>query len=357
MGSELFQATRARDSSRDGPGIAVVTGGAGFIGSHVVDALLDLGWEVRVIDLFPSVTMALNLANVLAHPNLRYFCSDIRVMPADFPAFEGAEIVLHFAGLGDIVPSVENPRDYMETNVSGTIRVLEAARRAGVGRLVYAASSSCYGDTPPIPTPETAPIRCLYPYALSKNLGEQVAFHWMDVYGLSVNSVRIFNAYGPRARTSGSYGAVFGVFLKQKLEGYPLTVVGDGSQQRDFVFVTDVARAFVLASVSDKSGQIWNLGSGNPKSVNDLVSLLEHPITNIPRRPGEPSVTHADVQKIGADLGWTPQVTFAEGVAHVLEGIENWRGAPLWDEDSIFDATRSWFGLLSQGGKDESENA
>jgi UDP-glucose 4-epimerase len=242
--------------------IAVVTGGAGFIGSHAVDALLARGFSVRVVDDLRGGRLA-NLARVLDGGRVEFHEVDICDLPPDSGIFAGADLVLHFAGIGDIVPSVERPADYMQTNVMGTVRVLEAARHAQVRRLVYSASSSCYGAHPPVPTDEHCPIVTEYPYALSKYLGEQAAFHWMKVYGLSVNSIRIFNAYGTRSRTSGAYGAVFGVFLKQKLAGRPFTVVGDGTQRRDFVFVTDVAEAFVRAALVEESGRIWNLGSGN----------------------------------------------------------------------------------------------
>lgn len=327
--------------------IAVVTGGAGFIGSHAVDALLARGFSVRVVDDLRGGRLA-NLAHVLDGGRVEFHEVDICDLPPDSGIFAGADLVLHFAGIGDIVPSVERPADYMQTNVMGTVRVLEAARHAQVRRLVYSASSSCYGAHPPVPTDENCPIVTEYPYALSKYLGEQAAFHWMKVYGLSVNSIRIFNAYGTRSRTSGAYGAVFGVFLKQKLAGRPFTVVGDGTQRRDFVFVTDVAEAFVRAALVEESGRIWNLGSGNPQSVNRLVELLGGPVVHIPRRPGEPAATWAEPTAINRDLEWAPTVSFEQGVATVVENIDYWAEAPLWDEESIATATEPWFRLLSE---------
>src|SRR2546421_8818128 len=157
---------------------------------------------------------------------------------------------------------------YHQANVDGTIAVLEASRLAGVKRLIYAASSSCYGIPDEFPTPETAPIRPMYPYALTKNLGESYVMHWHKIYKLPAVSLRLFNVYGPRARTSGAYGAVFGVFLAQKLAAEPFTVVGDGTQTRDFIFVTDVVDAFARAADSDVSGEPLNVGTGSPQSVN-----------------------------------------------------------------------------------------
>jgi UDP-glucose 4-epimerase len=216
--------------------IAVVTGGAGFIGSHMVDLLLEKGFSVRVIDNLTGGRES-NLAHLKDNPDLTLDTRDIRVLEPDDSLVADAENVYHFAGIGDIVPSIEQPTEYMSANVMGTVCVLECARHAGVRKFVYAASSSCYGLAD-VPTTEDHPIGPEYPYALSKNLGEQAVFHWHQVYGLPVNSVRIFNAYGPRVRTTGVYGAVFGVFLKQKLAGEPFTVVGDGTQRRDFMLRT-----------------------------------------------------------------------------------------------------------------------
>jgi UDP-glucose 4-epimerase len=161
-----------------------------------------------------------------------------------------------------------------------------------------------------------------------------------------VNSIRIFNAYGTRVRTTGTYGAVFGVFFKQKLEGKPFTVVGDGTQKRDFVYATDLAEAFLRAAETSKTGEVWNLGAGNPQLINRLVELIGGPVVHIPKRPGEPDVTWADITKISRDLDWRPRVTFEEGVERMMAEIEHWRDAPLWDPESIACATKTWFEFL-----------
>ncbi len=325
--------------------IAMVTGGAGFIGSHMVDLLLDRGFSVRVIDSLVGGRER-NLEHHGDNANLACEWRDIRGIAGDDSLFREARYVIHFAGIGDIVPSIEQPVEYMEVNVQGTVKVLEAARAAGVEKLVYAASSSCYGMAE-TPTAEDHPIRPQYPYALSKNMGEQACFHWRGVYGLAVNSIRIFNAYGTRSRTSGAYGAVFGVFLKQKLEGKPFTVVGDGAQRRDFLYVSDVAEAFLAAAETERVGEVWNLGAGNPQSVNHLVELLDGEVVYIPKRPGEPECTWADISKITTDLDWRPKVSFEEGVGRVLAEIDYWREAPLWDPESISQATETWFKHLA----------
>jgi len=333
-----------------GSRVAVVTGGAGFIGSHMVDLLLDRGYTVRVVDDLSS-GHASNLEHHAGAPGLDVQRRDLRQVPARDAIFRDATYVFHFAGKGDIVPSIEQPHEYMSVNVMGTVAALEGARWAGVRKFVYAASSSCYGLADELPTTETAPIRAEYPYALSKYLGEQATFHWAKVYRLPALSLRMFNVYGPRSRTTGAYGAVFGVFLAQKLAGTPFTVVGDGTQTRDFVFVTDVARAFLAGAESDQTGEIYNVGAGAPQSVNRLVELLGGDVVHLPRRPGEPECTWADISKIRIRLGWQPSVSFADGVHVLLEQIERWRGAPLWDPQSIKAATASWFAALAGEGR------
>ena len=202
-----------------------------------------------------------------------------------------------------------------------------------------------------VPTLEDHPINPGYPYALSKFQGEQAALHWHQVYKLPVNSIRIFNAYGTRSRTSGAYGAVFGVFLRQKLAGAPYTVVGDGTQSRDFLYCTDVALAFLAAAQTPHTGRIYNLGAGNPQSVNRLVELLGGEVAYIPRRPGEPDSTWADISRITQELDWQPRVSFEQGVANIVANIDYWRNAPLWNPDSIADATKTWFQFMSPKGK------
>ncbi len=327
--------------------IAVVTGGAGFIGSHMVDLLVEQGYRVHIIDSLVGGRLA-NIEHHKGNPAVVFEQKDVRTLSPNDLLFHGASLVFHFAGIGDIVPSIERPADYLSTNVQGTVQVLEAARKAQVRKLVYAASSSCYGLAQELPTSEQAPISPEYPYALSKYMGEQAVLHWGRVYGLPVNSIRIFNAYGPRSRTSGAYGAVFGVFLAQKLAGRPLTIVGDGSQRRDFLFVTDVVRAFYAAATTQLVGRIYNLGAGDPQPVNRLADLLSGERVHIPKRPGEPDCTWADITKIQDELGWSPQVSFQQGVQKMLAVIDYWREAPVWDPATIAEATKTWFTFLAK---------
>jgi len=328
-------------------GLDIVTGGGGFIGSHLVDRLLANGRRVRVIDNF-SVGNPRNLEQHKDNPQLEVVTCDIGEQSIR-PFFDAADRVFHLAARADIVPSVQDPGVYFRANVDGTYAVVEAARDAGVKRFVYAASSSCYGIPDSYPTPETAAIRPEYPYALTKYLGEQIVLHWAHVYRLPAVSLRFFNVYGPRARTSGTYGAVFGVFLAQLLAGKPLTIVGDGNQTRDFTYVSDVVSAIIAAAESQVAGDFFNVGSGNTYSVNRLVELLGAKQTiRIPKRPGEPDCTFADTTKIRRALNWQAAVSFETGVAHMLENLDYWRDAPVWTPDRIAEATADWFRLLSR---------
>ena len=319
---------------------AVVTGGAGFIGSHLVDLLLKENIDVTVLDNF-STGRPENLDHVMEQIEL-VEC-DLGVQGDWIQKFNNAEWVFHLAALADIVPSIQQPEAYFRANVDGTFNVLQAAKTTEAKRFIYIASSSCYGIPDNYPTPEDSEIRPQYPYALPKRMGEELVMHWAQVYGFPTLSLRFFNVYGPRSRTSGTYGAVFGVFLGQKLAGKPFTVVGDGEQTRDFTFVTDIAQAIVTAAKSDRTGQIYNVGSGAKVSVNNLVKLLGGDKVNIPKRPGEPDSTFADISKIRSELGWEPQVSIEEGVAEILKHIDYWKDAPVWTPESIADATKDWF--------------
>lgn len=325
----------------------LVTGGAGFIGSHLTERLLSHGHTVAVIDNCSTGRLE-NLAHLKDRDGLSVHVGDINDPAVLGAAIDGAGWVFHMAALADIVPSIEQPMAYMHANVDGTLAILEASRAAGVKRFVYAASSSCYGIPDVYPTPETAEIRPQYPYALSKNIGEQCVMHWCQLYGLPAVSLRIFNIYGPRSRTSGTYGAVFGVFLAQKLAGKPYTVVGDGNQTRDFTFVGDAVAAFEAAAESDLSGEIMNIGSDNTYSVNRLVELLGGDVVHIPKRPGEPECTYADTTRIKKLLNWQAKVPLEDGVAIMLENIDYWGEAPVWTTDKIADATAGWFMYLGK---------
>jgi UDP-glucose 4-epimerase len=339
---------------------AIVTGGAGFIGSHVVELLLKENYQVICLDDLSNGQLD-NVEIFKDNPNYSFFRMDVACKcPPPTPPhsassvgeafddtiFQGTDYVFHLAALADIVPSIEEPIKYYEANVTGTINVLEACRKYNIKKLIYSASSSCYGIPKNYPTKEDEIIAPQYPYALTKKLGEDLVMHWHQVYKLPVISLRYFNAYGTRARTNGTYGAVFKVFLRQKLAGKPLTIVGDGNQVRDFVYVSDVARANLMAATSSIDGEIFNVGTGNPQSINYLAGLIGGEKIYIEDRPGEPKATHADITKIQNMLHWQPTISFEDGVKIMLDNIDYWKDAPLWDEQSIKEATKAWFKYL-----------
>jgi UDP-glucose 4-epimerase len=324
---------------------ALVTGGCGFIGSHLVEHLISKGLDVNVLDNMSTGRKA-NLEHIKQSNKITIYEGDLQDKNIVRDSIIDCDYVFHLAALADIVPSIVNPLGYFSTNVSGTVNLLEVARKFKIKKFVYSASSSCYGIPDIYPTPEISEIRPQYPYAFTKWAAEQAVMHWGKVYGLPVVSLRLFNVFGTRSRTSGTYGAVFGVFLAQKLAGKPLTIVGDGTQTRDFTYVTDVANAFLKAAQSDSVNEIFNVGSKKTYAINQLASLLGGEITYIPKRPGEPDCTFADTKKIESSLNWSPEVSFEQGVKNMLENISFWKDAPVWDPESIREATEEWFSLL-----------
>ncbi len=319
---------------------AIVTGAAGFVGSHLVERLIQADWEVIALDRqLPR--------NLGAAPT-----EVIRCDLEDHASVAGlklqADVVCHLAGYGEMLGALRDPAAYLQANVIGTAAALELARAAGARRFVYAASSSCYGAHPPVPTAEDAPIDTGHPYALSKWMGECAAMHWARVYGLEVNSLRLFTAYGPRMRKSDALGPVLNIFLAQKAHGVPLTIVGDGTQGRDFVHARDVARAFHMAAITPMHGQIWNVGSGQTQTIDHIAALIGGPTVRIPERHGDPHTARADITRIQRDLGWYPKVFFAEGLAELLADTAAWRDAPVWLPDVMERETAQWQALLEK---------
>lgn len=328
----------------------LVTGAAGFIGSHLCERLINDGHQVIGFDDL-STGRRENLPASFNFVHGTVVTGDVfsSIDWKDWKLFEGLDWVFHLAAKADVVPSIEYPNEYHDVNVTGTVKMLEHARKSGVKRFIYAASSSCYGIPDVYPTPETAPCKPMYPYALTKYLGEQCVMHWDRVYSLPCVSLRLFNVYGPRARTSGSYGAVFGTFLAQLANDKAVTIVGDGYQARDFTYVTDVVDAFVKAAESDVTGECINIGSGHCYTVNHLANLLgAKDVVHIPDRPGEPRKTLADRKKATYLLDWDAEVSFEYGVSKMKKLIPQYKDAPLWAPESIAKATETWFKCLGE---------
>lgn len=321
----------------------IVTGGAGFIGSHLVEKLLKQNKKVIIID---------NLSTGRIE-NIKKFKNKVRFIQADISKKGNWEkiitknsYVFHLAALADIVPSIKFPQKYFNANVKGTLNIVEACKDKGIKKIIYAASSSCYGIPKNFPTPEKEILSPQYPYALTKKLGEDIVMHWGKIFRIPSISLRLFNVYGTRSRTSGAYGAMFGVFLAQKLKNKPYTVVGNGNQRRDFTYVTDVVNAFIMASKSRINYEIFNVGSGKSVSVNTIVKLLGGKKIFIKKRPGEPEFTFAKISKIKRILKWKPKIDIKEGINKLLLDIDYWRKAPVWTPKKINNATKIWFKYL-----------
>ena len=325
----------------------LVTGGAGFIGSNLVEKLVQLKHDVIVLDNLSTGRLS----------NLNKFISKITFYKIDITNkkklldsyFYKVDWVFHLAGLADIVPSIENPEKYFNSNVAGTLNILEKSRKAKIKKFIYAASASCYGIPIKYPTNEDSKIKLEYPYALTKNLGELLVMHWAKIYKMPNISLRFFNVYGPKSRTTGAYGAVFGVFLAQKFAKKPLTVVGDGKQTRDFIHVYDLVDAIILIAKKAKINQIFNLASGKETSVNNIAKIIGGEVVNIPKRPGEPDRSLGDIKKIKKQLKWIPKISINKGVRMMLNIIENWKDAPVWTPKKIDRATKVWFKYLKNG--------
>lgn len=325
---------------------SLVTGGAGFIGSHLVEKLVLLGHKVIVIDNF-CVGRISNLKNV--RNKIKIINADITKIEKIENFFKGVQNVYHLAALADIVPSIEEPSKYFRVNVNGTLNVLECSVKYGIKKFIYSASSSCYGIPKKYPTPESSLIDPKYPYALTKRMGEELVMHYSHIYNLDITSLRFFNVYGPRARTSGTYGAVFGVFLAQKFANKPLTIVGNGRQKRDFTFVSDVIDAIIkITKCKNAKGQYLNVGSNKAVSINKIARLIGGSTIKIPKRPGEPNITFADISKIRKLTKWFPKVDIEEGIRLMMNESKDWSEAPIWTPAKIKKATKKWFFYLGK---------
>jgi len=295
----------------------VVTGGAGFIGAHIVDALVERGDDVHVVDNFAGGKRADRI-----NPNATYHEVDVRDYDKLAPIVAGAAYVFHEAALPRVQYSIEHPQETFSVNVEGTVSVLRAAHEGGVQRLVYAASSSAYGDQEKLPLSEDLPAQPKSPYGLQKYIGEMTCRLWSEVYGLRTVSLRYFNVYGPRFDPDGAYALVIGKFFKQRKEGLPLTITGDGTHTRDYTHVRDVVRANLLAMGSPNvgKGELINIGAGRNVSVNDLAALIGGPSVYIEPRL-EPAHTLADNSLARKLLGWEPTTRLEEGIAELKKSM------------------------------------
>ncbi len=324
----------------------LITGGAGFIGSHLAEHLINK-YNIIIVDNLSSGKKE-NLKSVIK--KIKFFKLDLsNINLVDyFKKIQKIDYIFHLAALADIVPSINNPIDYVRSNILGTYNILELAKVKKVKKIIYSASSSCYGLASEIPTKISSKKDTQYPYAHTKYIAEQAILHWSKVYGVKYLSFRFFNVYGPRARTNGTYGAVFGTFLAQILNKAPITIVGNGKQKRDFIYILDVVYLLEKSLKSKIINKIYNVGFGKPRTINDLVKMLKYnKIEYIPKRPGEPFVTHAEIDKTKKDFNWSPKITLEMGVDLMIKNIDYWKDAPVWTKKKIKEATKVWFEKLS----------
>jgi UDP-glucose 4-epimerase len=299
-------------------GKAVVTGGAGFIGSHLLRELAAQGFEAHAVDNYSCGEKKERLSTETVYHEIDITADELG------PAFAGADYVFHTAALPRVPYSLEHPLETNESNVTGTVRVLIAGRDANVKKVIYSGSSSAYGNADALPLVETLPVHPMSPYGLQKYIGELYMRLFSQVYGLPTVSLRYFNVYGPGADPDGAYALVIAKFIKQRVEGRPLTITGDGSQTRDYTHVHDVVRANILAAQSKNvgCGEVLNIGAGRNVSVNRLAELIGGPVKHLAPRL-EPHDTLADNALAKRLLGWEPEITLEEGIAELkkLHGI------------------------------------
>jgi UDP-glucose 4-epimerase len=292
--------------------ISIVTGGAGFIGSHIVEKLKRLDHMVVVIDNEYSDNDNFHWRKDTLNVNI-----DITDYKALKQACTGADYIFHLAAEARIGPAIENPVNALNINTIGTCNVLQCAREVKAKKVLYSSTSSGYGLNE-APNVETQPDDCLNPYSVSKIAGEKLCKMYTDLYGLNTIIFRYFNVFGERAPRKGQYAPVTGIFLRQKAAGEPLTIVGDGEQRRDYIYVKDVANANVMAAISnpddDAYGQVYNVGSGKNYSVNEIASFISDDTINIPPRIGEARNSLANIDKIKKTFAWKPEVDVEEWI-------------------------------------------
>ncbi len=296
---------------------SIITGGAGFIGSNLTDHLVRIGHKVIVLDNFVS-----GKKSNLSHHRKQ----DVKIIKIDISKsknldkyFKGVHYVFHFAALAQIIPSIKNPKKYFKNNVIGTLKVVEAAKKAKIKKLVYAASSSCYGIPKKLPTSEKDKIDLNNPYAITKFIGEEIIMRYALMFKMPNISFRFFNVYGPRINISGQYSAVIGNFLSQSKNNKALTIVGDGKQTRDFIHVDDIAKACVKVIKSKCINKVYNLGSGKKTSINTLAKIFNGKKKFIPNRPGEAKNSLADISKLKKDINWHPRISLEKGIKQLIK--------------------------------------
>jgi len=325
----------------------LITGGLGFIGCHLVKFYLKKKYKVTLIDNL-STGQKNNLTKD-EYKKVNIFIKDVSDKKI-YKIIKNQDYIIHTAGLADLIPSIEDPESYFKTNIEGTFNLISAVRKynKNLKKFIYLASSTCYGIPKKYPTSETSKINTKHPYANSKYLGEEIVKHYSNVFNINSNSLRLFNVYGAQSRTNSHYGAMFGVFLSQKIHKKPLTIVGNGKQGRDFLYVTDLISAIdkILRRKRTKFFE-YNIGYGKTVQVIKIAKMISNKLTYIPKRPGEPEITHSCTRRFKKEFKWQPKVNIEDGVKILLQNIDYWKDAPVWTKKSIESETKNWFKYLN----------
>lgn len=324
----------------------LITGGLGFIGSHLSKFYIKKGFKVSIIDNL-STGQESNLSKE-DYKKAKIYIINICDRNV-FKIVKKQNYIIHAAGLADLIPSIENPEEYYKTNVDGTHNLISSVRKynKSLKKFIYLASSTCYGIPKKYPTGEMENINTKHPYAHTKFMGEEIVKHYSSIYNINSNSLRLFNVYGTQSRTNSHYGAMFGVFLSQKIHKKPLTIVGDGKQKRDFLFVSDLVLALNKILLKSKTKHfVYNIGYGKTVSVNSIAKMISNKIVFIPERPGEPKITHALTKRFTEEFNWKPKIIIKKGVKILLQNIDYWKSAPLWTKNKIKKETKNWFKYL-----------
>lgn len=295
---------------------AVVTGGAGFIGSHLVEKLVDQKYNVTVLDNLSNG----NLKNIRSvRKKIKFVNCDLSKPKNLVKYLKNTDYIFHLAGLIDVAESIKKPKKYYKVNVKGTINILKVLHNLKIKKFIYAASASCYGNPKELPTTEKAKIKTLSPYAYTKREAEKKIIKYAKLYGFSAISLRFFNVYGPRSKISGPYSSVINIFIKQKLNKKPLTVMGNGLQTRSFIYVSDIVSAIIKAANSKINNEIFNVGGKKSITIKKIADILGKEKKYIPKRAGDPLHSWADITKIRKKLFWKPKIDIEIGLRKLLK--------------------------------------
>ena len=320
--------------------VALITGGAGFLGSHLVDLLMKNDFHVKVMDNFSNGSRE-NLKQWEKSPRFEVKEMDIYDLEENDSFFQGLDYIFHLAGIEDSLTSLKDPIRFMNTNVIGSAKVMNAAKQSKLKKFVFAGSSASYGipNTPTLESDGTGPLT---PSGLSKLQAEEVCFHWGEVFDIPVTAARIYNAYGPRCLHRQHSGQLFSIWMKQKLSGEPLSIFGKGEEKQDFIYCTDVANALYTLALEGEDGEFYNVGSGKPVSLSEFASMISEKINCMDTLEGKAIETWADLGKIEFKTSWAPKVPLEKGLEFSLQVINDWEKATNFSQEKLDKYQKEW---------------